>query len=181
MLWCLYSANQSRQLRTEFLTFSIVGYFLTLFIEIIGVATGLVFGSYEYGSAFSLKLADTPFVIGILWLNVSTGATAWSVWIDGFLNQRLKLKIFNNIYFKATLAGAIATLFDIFLEPVAIKLDFWQWQNNIVPLQNYLAWWIISASLSFWVLKLHIQKWPTLIKLGFLLQFLFMLGLAIFL
>ena len=35
-------------------------------------------------------------------------------------------------------------MYDILLEPVAIRFDFWQWENVLVPLQNYVAWWLIS-------------------------------------
>jgi putative membrane protein len=45
------------------------------------------------------------------------------------------------------------TSLDFLIEPIAIKLDFWQWQNNTVPLQNYLAWFILSFIL-FYIFRL---------------------------
>jgi putative membrane protein len=30
------------------------------------------------------------------------------------------------------------------IEPVAIRLNFWQWQNNVIPKQNYFGWYIIG-------------------------------------
>jgi putative membrane protein len=35
--------------------------------------------------------------------------------------------------------------YDLLLEPVAIKLDFWNWQGGAIPLQNYVAWYVISV------------------------------------
>jgi uncharacterized membrane protein len=30
-------------------------------------------------------------------------------------------------------AALLTTLFDFIMEPVAMELYFWQWQNNVVP------------------------------------------------
>lgn len=38
----------------------------------------------------------------------------------------------------------LMTSLDYLVEPVAIKLDFWNWENEIIPLQNYLMWFIKS-------------------------------------
>jgi putative membrane protein len=38
----------------------------------------------------------------------------------------------------------LMTLLDYIVEPVAIKLGFWTWENDIIPLQNYAMWFITS-------------------------------------
>jgi putative membrane protein len=45
-------------------------------------------------------------------------------------------------------AGALLmVIYDILLEPVAIRLDMWSWETVTPPLQNYIAWFIISFPL----------------------------------
>jgi putative membrane protein len=43
--------------------------------------------------------------------------------------------------------ATIATCFDFILEPVAVKLQFWSWENGQIPLLNYICWFTISAIL----------------------------------
>jgi putative membrane protein len=33
---------------------------------------------------------------------------------------------------------------DVFIEPVAMANDFWSWKDDVVPMQNYLGWGILS-------------------------------------
>ena len=37
-------------------------------VEVQGVRTGLIFGSYSYGNTLGLKLADVPITIGLNWI-----------------------------------------------------------------------------------------------------------------
>ncbi|MDZ7635723.1 MAG: carotenoid biosynthesis protein [Bacteroidales bacterium] len=36
-------------------------------------------------------------------------------------------------------------LYDLFLEPAAMRLDMWSWDGDRVPARNYLAWFLFSA------------------------------------
>ncbi|MBK9792799.1 MAG: carotenoid biosynthesis protein [Sphingobacteriales bacterium] len=65
------------------------------------------------------------------------------------------------------------TLLDVFIEPVAIRLDFWQWQNNVIPFQNYVAWYLISFLLFLFFRRVNgaIQNRIAIIVLA--IQFLF--------
>jgi putative membrane protein len=53
----------------------------------------------------------------------------------------------------------LATFFDYIMEPVAINLNFWQWQppGQGVPFFNYICWFIISAFLIFIFNKLKLK------------------------
>jgi putative membrane protein len=37
------------------------------------------------------------------------------------------------------------TAMDILIEPVAIELNYWHWDAVAVPIENYLAWFVLSA------------------------------------
>jgi putative membrane protein len=36
------------------------------------------------------------------------------------------------------------TCLDLLVEPVAMKLGFWHWKNDIIPIQNYAMWFLTS-------------------------------------
>lgn len=106
-------------------------------VEYIGVHTGLLFGNYEYGAGLGPKIGEIPIVIGVNWfcIVVSSGALLYSLRI--------------NIILKAILAGALCTGMDFLIEPVAIKLDFWDWENGVIPVWNYVCWFGFSSFFSF--------------------------------
>jgi putative membrane protein len=111
-----------------FLIVALAGYL----VELLGIETGWVFGEYQYGSGLGLKLFDVPFIIGINWavLVFASAAIVNEFLIPGWL--------------KAALAATIMVLYDVLLEPVAVRFDFWNWNGGAIPMQNYIAWWIIA-------------------------------------
>jgi bisanhydrobacterioruberin hydratase len=125
----IYNAEGiSRSWAIWFTIVALAGYW----VEVLGIKTGLVFGEYEYGSNLGLKVLGVPLIIGLNWavLVIATAA----------LVHRLNL---NNLI-KSALAASLMVAYDIFLEPVAITFDFWTWAGGSIPLQNYIAWWIIA-------------------------------------
>jgi putative membrane protein len=57
-----------------------------------------------------------------------------------------------------TIGGSV--LFDLLLEPAAIALGYWQWQNNQIPLQNYLSWGALAAiaAMLYQAMKCHHEE-----------------------
>jgi len=53
------------------------------------------------------------------------------------------------------------------IEPVAMELNFWNWDNNEIPIQNYVGWAIISFLIySFYaVIKLPLKNRIALVLL----------------
>lgn len=111
-------------------------FFFCIAIEVIGVNMGVIFGEYMYEGNLGLTVFGTPVLIGLLWVNIVHG----SIIIIQNINQ--------NIILKSLLVSVLTVILDFFLEPFAINLNLWEWQNSDVPIQNYLAWGIISFSLS---------------------------------
>jgi putative membrane protein len=102
------------------------------FVEVAGVSTGLIFGGYEYGSSLGLKLFHTPLMIGINWVMLT-----YCIWVLlGGLNM--------NGFLKSLLGAMMMVIYDFNLEPMAIKFDMWSWEGGDVPIQNYIAWFVIS-------------------------------------
>jgi putative membrane protein len=105
---------------------------LTLFLEILGVATGAVFGNYTYGPTLGISILGVPLLIGINWTLIIMGTAT--------LVERLT----DNSWLVASGTAAITVVFDWIMEPVAIALDYWWWSSTTIPLQNYIAWFVIA-------------------------------------
>jgi putative membrane protein len=70
---------------------------------------------------------------------------------------------------------------DFNLEPVAIKLDFWQWESETIPISNYLSWFLIAFVIQMLYRKLAFAKENKLTFFVFLNLLLFFFLLAIIL
>jgi bisanhydrobacterioruberin hydratase len=101
-------------------------------IEVVGVNTHLVFGQYQYGRALGLKIANTPVLIGLNWLMLTYAGSS--------IAERMSLPV----WLKIIISSLLVLIYDIILERIAPAMDMWYWYNNIVPLQNYIAWFMIA-------------------------------------
>jgi putative membrane protein len=115
-------------------------------IEIIGVNTGYPFGEYRYGDPLGPQLLGTPFMIGVNWFIMS--------YCGAMLFRNTTKSKFLNAFF----AGIAITLFDFIMEPVAIHLDFWTWNEVQVPLQNYITWGICITIFSLLIYRIDSGK-----------------------
>jgi putative membrane protein len=116
----------------------------TFLLEAAGTATGKIFGPYTYGPTLGWKLLEVPVVIAFNWLLVILGFTT-------LIGRRVRSPIWASL-----LAAVLTAGFDFLMEPIAIRLDYWSWQAAAIPLQNYLAWFLIAlaSSLTFTVPRL---------------------------
>lgn len=101
-------------------------------VEVLGVHTGRVFGSYSYGDVLGLKVANVPLLIGLNW--------SMLVFAIGVPLARLRWPVWTKV-----LAGSAAMVaLDLLIEPVAVHLGFWSWEGGVIPLRNYVAWGAVS-------------------------------------
>lgn len=135
-----------------FLAFFFVSSVVGFAAEWIGVNTGVLFGSYSYGTVLGPKWMGVPFLIGLQWFMVMYGV--------GCCMHLLQVRLQNSStgayarfptwWMKAAIIGdaaLLAVFFDWILEPVAVKLGYWQWKDGAIPLLNYYSWWGISLLL----------------------------------
>lgn len=130
-------------------------------IEVIGVQSGLIFGNYTYGNGLGIKLFDTPLIIGLNWLML--------VYVASSLTNRLKIPA----VFQVLVSAIILLVYDLVLEQLAPTLDMWSWENNLVPVQNYIAWFGLALLLSSILKFTHIKTENRLAWLILLCQFVF--------
>ena len=102
------------------------------FVELLGVKTGAIFGSYYYTDRLGPRLFDVPLVIGLNWALLVHATHAW-------LSERIHSRTII-----AAVGATAMTAFDWVMEPVATRLRFWLWQADVPPLRNYVAWWSLS-------------------------------------
>lgn len=132
----------------RFLLWIIVAYIATFFTEVAGVKTGMVFGPYSYGENLGAHVLGVPPVIGFNWVMMIVGSMA--------VATLMRLPLIPWI----AASSLLPVFFDWIMEPVAITLNYWHWHEGTIPLQNYVAWWIISlvAVLSFKAVRLKIES-----------------------
>lgn len=118
----------------------------TIILEIIGVKTGLIFGEYIYGNKLIPQVFGVPVIIGINWVVLTLGT------------YYLASNLVKNSYITLLLSSLFITAFDYTLEPVAIKLGYWSWSNGDVPIQNYIAWFVISFITALVIIIFKIEK-----------------------
>jgi putative membrane protein len=111
-------------------------YILGFLVEVLGVNTGFPFGIYRYGEVLGPKLFNTPLMIGVNWLML--------LYACNFISSRFGLTLIT----KALGAAFLMVVLDYAIEPVAIKYDFWTWQDAQPPMANYISWFIIAFLLS---------------------------------
>ncbi|MBN1255734.1 MAG: carotenoid biosynthesis protein [Deltaproteobacteria bacterium] len=106
---------------------------ITFFIEVVGVSTGKIFGSYSYTDVLGARVLGVPPLIGFNWMLVLFGCGN----LAQIISQRAALRI--------AIAILCAPLFDYVMEPVAVAFNYWGWQGGAPPMQNYIIWGLISG------------------------------------
>ncbi|MFN4146699.1 MAG: carotenoid biosynthesis protein [Runella sp.] len=141
--------------------FCVLAYVIGFGIEVLGVHTGLIFGHYQYGNTLGTKWLDVPLVIGLNWLVL--------IYAAGMVVASWR----SSLWTKIALGAAVVVGLDFLIEPVAMRLDFWNWQGEVIPFQNYVAWYLISAFLLYCFYQYNFYKKNRLAGLLLLCQALF--------
>lgn len=130
----------------KFIIYLIITWIVTFAIEVMGVRTGAIFGQYSYGGTLGLKVLEVPVIIGLNWVILVIGGAV-------FARDVLKIKC---PFMGAFFAGLVTTYVDLFIEPIAIRFDYWTWESVMPGFKNYFAWWLITAvfALVFYALKI---------------------------
>ena len=132
--WRIYPRHE----RSKFAITSIGIVVVSFGIEWLGVRTGQIFGSYLYGQTLQPSIDGIPISIGSAWFVMLIVSTA--------VAQKIAPKsLADDFRFKiAFLVALLMVCFDLLMEPAAVKLGYWTWMNDHIPLQNYLTWFGLS-------------------------------------
>jgi len=138
-----------QQINFKFVQAFLMAVVVGMTTEMIGVNTGMLFGDYTYGEVFGRKLFGVPVLIGINWFCI--------VYASHVVAKKFNRNVVKGKLPIALLAASIATAFDWIMEPVAMKLGFWNWSDGQIPMFNYFCWFVISfaVSIAFEYLKVE--------------------------
>ncbi|SPJ32483.1 carotenoid biosynthesis protein [Kushneria phyllosphaerae] len=106
--------------------------------EAIGTSTGLLFGDYAYGHVLGPTLWHTPLIIGVNW--------ALLLYCLNVAVQRVLPGLSRPL--KGVIGAGLMVALDMLIEPVAIHHEMWAWGETLVPLSNYIGWFIVSLPIS---------------------------------
>jgi bisanhydrobacterioruberin hydratase len=156
------------QWNKHFIYFILITSLSGYWVEVLGVKTEMIFGSYQYETTLGFKVLEVPLLIGINWLVL--------VYATGIITQFGRLHWF----LRAILGASLMVLMDYWIEPFAIRHQMWSWAYNIVPLQNYLGWWITALGLQIIFNQLQFLKQNRLALPLFVTQLIFFLAHNLF-
>ena len=105
--------------------------------EFLGVNYQILFGDYSYGASLGVKLFEVSVTIGCNWLLLA------------LISQALMKRVFVNKWLVIIFSSLLMVLIDLYIEPVAPLLDFWEFNENIVPFSNYRDWFMVALIIQF--------------------------------
>ena len=117
----------------KFLIAFSIPFFIGFFTEHLGVNYGLLFGTYSYGENLGIKIWGVPLMICVNWALLT------------FITADLSRLVHKNIIVRSLLGGLLMMILDVIIEVSAPRFDFWEFENNTIPLKNYIAWFIIGS------------------------------------
>ncbi|MBX2922446.1 MAG: carotenoid biosynthesis protein [Chitinophagaceae bacterium] len=174
------------QKNAVFYFFALICYAVGFLTEAAGVRSGLLFGNYSYGDALGFKMKNVPLLIGVNWfIVIYCCGTAMNL-LQQKIRSRLALEAFASFTWWSRVSividGALlAVLFDWIMEPAALALGFWQWEDGIIPVLNYITWFAVSVLLLVVFSLLGFNKANAFAVHLLLIQFMFFLVLRTFL
>ena len=114
----------------------------TYAIELVGVATGWPYGSFEYTVSLGPMLGGVPLALPVFFIPLVVNAYLLCLLLLGSRASNGWLRL------AAVIAAVVAM--DVVLDPGAVALGFWSFGGGSfygVPLSNY-AGWVVSATVA---------------------------------
>jgi putative membrane protein len=110
-----------------------------LTFEHMAITTGWPYGNFTYSSAIGGKIGgEVPWTVGIAWPPIIILSTLFA---NTFTQK--------TTFYKLLLALFAVIIFDAILDPAAVAINYWSWENSGIyygiPLTNYLGWLISGA------------------------------------
>jgi len=168
LLFSLWHASVALGVRLTLAFFAITTVTSWIFEE-IGVATGLVYGSYHYTATLGPWLGSVPVLIPLAWFMLvypsyvvaNLIVDGWPVGTPGGRGHLVRL---------ALVGALVMTAWDLVVDPILSgpTVGAWVWERGGpyygVPVQNYLGW--IVTTFTAYVLYRSVERRWTLQPVG---------------
>jgi len=159
-------SHQKEWNRNTIMVFASI-FILSIIAEIIGVATGKIFGVYEYGKGLGIKIADVPIIIGLNWVFLSYASNSI---ISKYTSKDIPIIVGG---------AALMLLYDILLEKVAPLMDMWLFSKNDPPVSNYVVWFLLALVFNGFLQYFKVNTHNRPARWLFFIQVVFFLIIAI--
>ncbi|MFD1017968.1 carotenoid biosynthesis protein [Thalassobacillus hwangdonensis] len=143
-------------------TYSLIIFYLSIYVEHLGVEYDFLFGSYHYTDNFGMMIFGVPITIGFAWLLIMGCSHELARGITSQMPERAKPIIF------VLIGSLIAVTMDLILDPVSYLIkEYWIWHDSGlyygIPFSNFSGWFWLAALLHalFFLLR-KIKKGPSL-------------------
>ncbi len=118
--------------RDAVVLFAVLG-LLALVIETLAIITGFPYGHFGYSELLGYRLFGyTPWTVALAWTPLVLAAYSVAV------------RTVNSPIFRIVGVAVLLVVFDLVLDPGAVQLGFWRYQDGGdfygVPLSNFLGW-----------------------------------------
>lgn len=119
--------------------FAAIALLATIAIEIVGVKTGVPFGTYEYDlDRLGPTLLQVPLLIPFAWFMMLY--PAWLI-VGDLVKARVPAVL---------MSALLMATWDLYLDPQMVNEGYWTWFNSGVPSQeipisNFFGWFITAA------------------------------------
>jgi putative membrane protein len=145
----------------HFVKLGILAFSAGMIAEILGVNFGWIFGDYAYGEMLGWKFLGVPWLIGANWviLVVCTGQIARDL-VSSKIGQIL-------------VGVGLMVFLDLLIEPMAPRLDFWEFEGGQAPIQNYIGWALVALPLQIFMHGYNVRPKGYFFHHLYLLQILF--------
>jgi putative membrane protein len=127
--------------------------------EAIGLATGVPYGRYTYGSGLGPTLLGVPFLVPLAWLML-----AWPSWV---LGRRLAAPVRpgRRPAVRVLVSAALFAGWDVVLDPQMVQAGYWAWAHprpglpgiGTVPLTN-LGGWLLAGVVLMSLLERLVER-----------------------
>jgi putative membrane protein len=145
----------------SFIIFILVVGYCGYLVEVVGVRTGWIFGHYWYEETLGWSLLYVPAIISLNWFIL--------VYSAGIISNKVRV----NIFIKCVIGALLLVILDMLIEQSAHKYHFWAWLDGIIPLRNYIGWFLVSFIFLFIFHKMNFNKQNKLAPVLFVTQLVF--------
>jgi putative membrane protein len=80
-----------------------------------------------------VKLDGVPILIGINWALLA------------FITARIAQYVSTNAIFQVLVGASLMLILDYFMEHSAPRFDFWEFKDGVVPIKNYITWFLVAV------------------------------------
>lgn len=153
-------------------TFTTIAIFVLIavssfFLEVAGVATGVLFGQYQYDGSLGIKLFDVPLLIGINWVYLI------------YASHAIVVKVCKNALLRIVGGALLMVGYDSVVELAAPPMQMWHFETIYPPIENFVVWFVASLVFHALLVVFKIEVENKVARMLFGIQILFFMLIAV--